>query len=306
MNDTIESIKRRARILSRTLDEGHRATLDRIARAAGHSHWGSYARSIAGADDIVIDAVRMPILLQATLSRQDLSAIAFNHDGSQWARSDAGWKRVDPRHVDPLDQTRSFLESLSTNASTTCFALLPGGHRLAAMITHDGFTGCVSMRHGRSSGGGSTRHPLTEPGMKTPRKRPQPLLYVMGPRRDAGRSAAIRLILERTPPSARIALIGVPRTDVDRENVWSLSTNAIGMGARDLAMRSSADATVMSVGDETTAIIAADLAIFHDGSDLVVAYVDADDERGDQLIRTIGARMQRAGRDPAASIMNVV
>jgi hypothetical protein len=304
VNDTIESIKRRARILSRTLDEGHRTTLDRIARAAGHSHWGSYARSIADTDDVVIEAVRMPILLQATLSRRDLSAIAFNQDGSQWARSDAGWKRVDPRHVDPLDQTRSFIESLSTNPSTMSFALLPGGHRLAAMITHDAFTGAISIRHPGPKGRGATASSMTDSLVRTGTAHSAPLLHIVEHRGEAGRRAAIRLLHDATPPSARIALIDVPRTDVDRENVWSLSTSAVGMGARDLAMRSCADASMVSVGDETTAVIAADLA-YHNGHDFVIACVDPEGARKERLIRAIVDRMERYDMDSAASIRMV-
>lgn len=304
MNDTVESIKRRARILSRSLGEGHRATLDRIARAAGHSHWGSYAGSIADVDDVVVEAVHMPILLQATLSRIDLQALAFNEDGSQWTRSTAGWARLDPRHVDPMGQVRSFFESLCTGGSVLSFAMLPGGHRLAAMITHDDVTGCISIGHARRMEDSATvSNPAYVIDPVVPRD--LPLLHVVGAGKDAGGRTSIKQALDGLPPCARIVTIDVPRSAVDHPNRWTLSTAAIGMGARDLAMRSQADAIIVTVDDETTAVMAADLALFHGGTARVVACMSEDGGRDDRLVRAIAARMERSGLDPITSILHV-
>ena len=69
-------------------------------------------------------------------------------------------------------------------------------------------------------------------------------------------------------------------------------------------MRSCADASMVSVGDETTAVIAADLA-YHNGHDFVIACVDPEGARKERLIRAIVDRMERYDMDSAASIRMV-
>lgn len=117
----VAELKRKARILSREADIPHRQALDILARAAGHNHWGSYRSAVDAAaspagwkHDGNFSAY--PPLIDAILSRTEVTAFAVNTDGSAWAAVDeeasSRWTRLAPSEVDDRDVIRDFMDSI--------------------------------------------------------------------------------------------------------------------------------------------------------------------------------------------------
>lgn len=118
----IAALKRKARLLSREAVIPLRQALDDMARAEGHSHWGSYRASLE-ADAPPPGWKRdgsfsvYPPLIQGILSRDDVACFAINADGSAWTATadrewQLAWTRIAPSQVDHRDAIQSFMDSI--------------------------------------------------------------------------------------------------------------------------------------------------------------------------------------------------
>ncbi len=117
----VQDIKRKARLLAREADIPHRQALDRIARAAGHGHWGSYRSALEAGTSLPgwsrSDGFTVyPPLMQGILSDDDVSCLAVNADGSAWAangdRRAPAWTRIEPSGIDRQEVLRDFMDTI--------------------------------------------------------------------------------------------------------------------------------------------------------------------------------------------------
>lgn len=150
----IAALKRKARLLSREAVIPLRQALDDMARAEGHSHWGSYRASLeANAPppgwkrDGSFSAY--PPLIQGILSCDDIACLAINADGSAWTaaadrESELTWTRIAPSQVDHRDAIQEFMDSIP--------AMLRSPSGLTFLVTGDDSDRLTARRSLRRSG----------------------------------------------------------------------------------------------------------------------------------------------------------